>query len=361
MKPAFAALALLALTACSPGPSQPKAEPVAPPNVVVILADDLGYGDIGANGGTIIQTPHIDALARDGVRLTDGYVSAAVCSPSRAGLYTGRYQERLGFEFNVAGRDDRIGLPTDQRTIADMMKAAGYSTGLVGKWHQGKQKEYHPLSRGFDEYYGMLAGGSVYIDSRVQGVEAWPPDRQPIGRTDANAIFDGFEKVDPPEYLTDVFARKAADFIDRHKDERFFLMLTPNTPHTPLQATAKYLDRYRHIEEPNKRIYVAMVASLDDMVGRSSRSFASMTWKKTPWSCFSPITDARATSTTPARTPLSTVSNAFTWTAVFACHSSSSGRRGCPKERHSNTRRLRSICSPRWPPPRVPPPRLKTA
>ena len=267
MKPAFAALALLALTACSPGPSQPEAEPTAPPNVVVILADDLGYGDIGANGGTIIQTPHIDALARDGVRLTDGYVSAAVCSPSRAGLYTGRYQERLGFEFNVAQRDDRIGLPTDQRTIADMMKAAGYSTGLVGKWHQGKQKEYHPLSRGFDEYYGMLAGGSVYIDSRVQGVEAWPPDRQPIGRSDANAIFDGFEKVDPPEYLTDVFTRKAGDFIDRHKDERFFLMLTPNTPHTPLQATAKYLDRYRHIEEPNKRIYAAMVASLDDMVG----------------------------------------------------------------------------------------------
>lgn len=267
MKPAFAALALLALTACSPGPSQPEAEPAAPPNVVVILADDLGYGDIGANGGTMIQTPHFDALARDGVRLTDGYVSAAVCSPSRAGLYTGRYQERLGFEFNVAGRDDRIGLPANERTIADMMKAAGYSTGLIGKWHQGKQKEYHPLSRGFDEYYGMLAGGSVYIDSRVQGVEAWPPERQPIGRTDANAIFDGFEKVDPPEYLTDVFARKAADFIDRHKDERFFLMLTPNTPHTPLQATAKYLDRYRHIEEPNKRIYAAMVASLDDMVG----------------------------------------------------------------------------------------------
>ncbi len=262
----IAALVLgLVLVACSSGP--PAVESPAKPNIVVILADDLGYGDVSANGGTVIDTPNIDALAAQGVRLTDGYVAHPVCSPSRAGFYTGRYQQRFGFEYNVAGRDTQIGLPTDQTTIANVLKDAGYATGLVGKWHQGKKREYHPMSRGFDEYFGMLAGGSTYIDSRLPGVESWPVENAPTTRSDANAIFDGFEQIEVEEYITDVFADKAVDFIDRHKDKPFFLMMTPNTPHTPLQATKKYTDRYKHIEALNERIYAGMVSSLDDMVG----------------------------------------------------------------------------------------------
>ncbi len=258
-------LAGLLAAGCSSTPSE--AERRKKPNIVVVLADDLGYGDIGANGGTVIETPHIDELAAQGVRLTDGYVSHPVCSPSRAGLYTGVYQQRFGFEYNVAGRDTKVGLPTDRITIANMLKDAGYAAGLIGKWHQGKQRRHHPMSRGFDEYYGMLAGGSTYIDSRLPGVESWPEENAPTIRGPGNAIFEGFEPVEVEEYITDVFTAKAVDFIERHKEDPFFLMMTPNTPHTPLQTTTKYADRYKHIEAANERIYAGMVASLDDMVG----------------------------------------------------------------------------------------------
>ncbi len=256
-------VALLAV-ACS-APEHERQGP--PPNIVVILADDLGYNDLGSYGSQIIKTPHLDALARGGVRLTDGYVSAAVCSPSRAGLYTGRYQPRFGYEFNTSGRDTVVGLPTDQRTLADMLKTAGYATGLIGKWHLGKSERHHPLNRGFDEYFGHLSGGSTYIDSRMEGVESWPARNAPTTRPEGSAIYDGFEKVEVARYLTDVFAEKAVDFIRRHKDERFFLMLTPNAPHTPLQATAEYADRYRDVEEAGRRIFSAMVSSVDDYAG----------------------------------------------------------------------------------------------
>ena len=264
----------LALCGCGTSPSNQVAPPL--PNVIVMMVDDLGWGDIGANGGTVIKTPHIDALAAQGVRLTDGYVSAAVCSPSRAGLYTGRHQQRHGFEFNIAGRDTDTGMSTAEDTIADMMRARGYATGLIGKWHLGKQEQHHPLSRGFDEYYGMLAGGSTYIDSRDEGVESWPARNAPTVRTAANAIYDGREPVEVEEYITDVFRDKTVDFIERHKDERFFLMLTPNAPHTPLQATKEYLDRYRHIEKDSTRIYSAMVAAVDDYVGAVTSKLAEL-------------------------------------------------------------------------------------
>ncbi len=264
MKRASIALACSLAAACS-APTQEESS-AEPPNIVVIVADDLGYNDLGIYDSQFIETPHIDQLARRGVRLTDGYVSAAVCSPSRAGLYTGRYQPRFGYEYNPT-RNAGLGLPTDETTLANMMKEAGYVTGLIGKWHLGKPEKYHPLKRGFDEYFGLLSGGTSYIDSRKEGVESWPAENAPTTRSDSDAIFDGYKKIVVEEYLTDVFAEKAVDFIARHKDERFFLMLTPNTPHTPLQATAEYVDRYRHIEEDGKRIYAAMVGSLDDYVG----------------------------------------------------------------------------------------------
>src|SRR5262249_53336773 len=167
------------------------------PNVIVLLADDLGYADLGVQGARDVATPHIDSLAKHGVRCTSGYVSAPVCSPSRAGLLTGRYQQRFGHEFNPArlrSGGAGQGLPPDERTLADALRAAGYVTGLVGKWHLGEEEVFHPQKRGFDEFYGFLAGQHSYLDA---------DDR------DAGPILRGRQKAAADGYLTDVFAREA--------------------------------------------------------------------------------------------------------------------------------------------------------
>ena len=233
-----------------------------PPNVVFILADDLGYGDLGVYGSEIIQTPHIDALAAAGVRFDAGYVTAAVCSPSRAGLMTGRYPQRHGYEFNPSGQD--YGLSPDETTLAEVMRAAGYATGAIGKWQLGWGDGKHPLDRGFDEFFGMQSG-SIYIEPSAEGVENWSP--QPLPEVRRRPIFRGREPVEENDYLTDALTREALDFIERHRERPFFLYLAHYTPHVPLQATAKYLDRYRHIGDQKTRIFAAMVAALDDGVG----------------------------------------------------------------------------------------------
>lgn len=163
MKPfLFASIALsLAVGSSLDAAEDPKA---AKPNILVIVADDLGYGDIGVHGGKDVPTPHIDALAASGVRCGNGYVSAPYCSPSRAGFLTGCYQTRFGHEFNPhVGEESKLGLPLDKRTIANHLHAAGYTTGLIGKWHQGFDREHHPQSRGFDDYFGFLVGGHNYL------------------------------------------------------------------------------------------------------------------------------------------------------------------------------------------------------
>ncbi len=275
---AAALVAAALLFSCSPAEEgEEAAEQVAAlqrPNVVLIVADDLGYGDLGAYGSEVIATPHIDALAGAGVRLTDGHVSAAVCSPSRAGLMTGRYQSRFGYEYNPSfnfedGPEAGLGLPVTETTLADVLQGAGYATGLVGKWHLGVLDDYHPLNRGFDEFYGVFGGGTSYIDSRLPGTHSWPAEGAPTERDPhiARSIIDGREPVDVPEYLTDVFAAKAVDFIDRHADGPFFLTLALTAPHTPIQATDRYVDRNLHIEAEGARIYAAMVSSVDDAVG----------------------------------------------------------------------------------------------
>ncbi len=282
------ALALaLAATGCGPAPDAADAPPLPPPNVIVILVDDLGYGDIGANGSTVISTPHIDELAANGIRLTDGYASAAVCSPMRAGLYTGRYQNRFGYEYNPTANYERnadadLGLPVDEPTLGDMMRGAGYATGLVGKWHLGAREQYHPMNRGFDEFFGHLGGGTSYVDPNDTDAHRWPRQQPAAAEPNATrlapvvgdrgdgprAIMDGHEVVEVDEYLTDVFADRAVSFIERHAEEPFFLMLAPNAPHTPIQATGEYVSRFAHIEEEGARIFAAMVSSVDDMVGR---------------------------------------------------------------------------------------------
>jgi len=239
----------------------PGEAPAQPPNLIIILADDLGYGDLGVYGGEVIKSPNIDALAASGVRFTDGYVAAAVCSPSRAALMTGRYPQRFGYHFN---NNAGPGLPTSETTIATRLKAAGYATGIIGKWQLGMQDDRYPLARGFDEFFGM-ASGTIYIAPDTPGVESFSP--VPLPKTRQHPIYRGRQQVEVDGYITDVFTTEAVDFIDRHHDRPFFLYLAHFAPHVPLQATAKYLERYAHVEDTTTRIFAAMVSAVDDSVG----------------------------------------------------------------------------------------------
>jgi arylsulfatase A-like enzyme len=221
------------------------------PNIVVILADDLGYADLGVQGAEDLATPHIDSLARDGVRFPNGYVSGPVCAPTRAGLLTGRYPQRFGFEFNPPEpRAKEYGLPPGEPTLAERLKAAGYRTGMVGKWHLGFRPELTPPQRGFEEFFGFLSGMRSYF----------PRDR-------ADPILRGDEPVEESEYLTTAFGREAAGFVARHPAEPFFLYVAFSSVHAPLEATATDLARFPHIAERKRRTYAAMVASMDDAVG----------------------------------------------------------------------------------------------
>jgi arylsulfatase A-like enzyme len=144
-----------------------------PPNILLMVADDLGYGELGCQGNPEIPTPHIDSLAKNGVRFTSGYVTAPVCSLSRAGLMTGRYQQRFGHELNAIGRQnlgESVGLPLSEKTLADHLKSGGYATGVVGKWHLGGSPKFHPQKRGFDEFYGFLHEGHFYVPPPYRGV-----------------------------------------------------------------------------------------------------------------------------------------------------------------------------------------------
>ncbi|MDH7601668.1 MAG: sulfatase [Armatimonadota bacterium] len=224
------------------------------PNILVIVADDLGYADLGIQGCKDVPTPNIDSIGRNGVRFTNGYVPCPVCSPTRAGLQTGRYQQRFGHEFNPGNNPGpNFGLPLTEITIANRLKKAGYATGLVGKWHLGFAPEFHPLKRGYDEFFGFLGGAHSYFFK----------DPQPVN----NAILRGTEPVTEDTYLTDAFAREAVAFIKKHAGHPFFLMLCFNAIHTPMQATEKYLRRFRHISDPKRQTMAAMLSAMDDAVG----------------------------------------------------------------------------------------------
>ncbi|GAB5441475.1 MAG: N-acetylgalactosamine-6-sulfatase [Fuerstiella sp.] len=267
----------------------------ARPNIVIIVADDLGYGELGCQGNPQIPTPHIDSLADDGVRFTNGYVTAAFCSASRAGLLTGRYQARFGYEFNPIGaqnEDPDAGLPTGQKTLANLLHDVGYTTALVGKWHLGGTSRYNPMRRGFDEFFGFLHEGHFFVPPPYDGVStmlrrrAIPGRKQgrwhsADGRTvltthmghdepdyDAdNPIYRGGQPVVETEYLTDAFSREAAGFIRRNADRPFFLYLAYNAVHSPLQGLDDYMKKFEHIEDVHRRIFAAMLSNLDDGVG----------------------------------------------------------------------------------------------
>jgi len=221
------------------------------PNLLILYADDLGWGELGCQGSKDIPTPHIDSIARNGLRFTQGYVAGTYCSPSRAGLLTGRYPTRFGHEFNSSHNVG--GLSQKETTIADRLRAQGYATAAIGKWHLGGQPANLPTKRGFDEFYGTLANTPFFhptnfVDTRVSN--------------EAATVQDG------KFYTTDAYAERAVDWLEKNKAKPWFLYLPFNAQHAPLQAPQKYLDRFPNIADEKRKIFAGMLSAMDDAVGR---------------------------------------------------------------------------------------------
>jgi len=229
---------------------------VKKPNILVIVADDLGYGETSMQEFTReIPTPNIDALAKSGVRFTSGYVSGPYCSPTRAALMTGRYQQRFGHEFNpgpAEASSPNFGLSLEEKTLGDRLKAAGYRTSWIGKSHLGYLPQYHPLKRGFDEYFGFLGGAHDYLDAAGDA---------------HNPILRGTQPVNNIGYTTDAFGAEAVNFIDKHTAEPWLCYLAFNAVHAPLESTEKYLSRFSNIDEKKRQTFAAMLSAMDDAVG----------------------------------------------------------------------------------------------
>lgn len=249
--------------------AQIGAAKIEKPNMIVIMCDDLGYADVGFNGCQDIPTPHIDSIARNGVRCTNGYVAYSVCGPSRAGFMTARYPQRFGFERNpqYQPQDPDMGLTREEKTIAELLRPAGYHSGIIGKWHLGAHiPTSHPMKRGFDEFYGHLGGGHVYFPEKLTIRRS--QDAKGESESYRTWLMKNFEPVPPRKYLTDDFSDEAVSFVERNRDWPFFLFLSYNAPHTPLEATEKYLNRFNDIQDPKRKTYAAMVSAVDDGVGR---------------------------------------------------------------------------------------------
>jgi len=240
----------------------------AKPNLIIILTDDQGYGDVGFNGCKDIPTPNLDSIAKCGVHFPNGYVSYSVCSPSRAGLLTGRYEQRFGHERNPAWlpQVETVGLPLAESTLADALGKRGYQSGLIGKWHLGAHPDLHPLKRGFNEFFGHLGGGHRYFADELTIQD--PNHAKNENDSYRLWIMRDHTPVRTTNYLTDEFSDEAARFVERHKGEPFFLYLAYNAPHGPLQASEKYLSRFPNIKNERRRTYAAMVSAVDDGVGR---------------------------------------------------------------------------------------------
>jgi arylsulfatase A-like enzyme len=238
-----------------------------PPNVIVIISDDQGYADVGFHGSKEIFTPNIDRIANNGVVFSEGYVSYAVCSPSRAGLITGRYQNRFGYTRNIllAPKDSLMGLPLSEQTLPDVLNNVNYNTKAIGKWHLGAHESLVPERRGFDEFFGFIIGGHRYFPEDLTLNDLTKARRQMDGYV--TRIYDNGKRIDTKKYLTEELSDNAVKFIEDNSDNPFFLYLSYNAPHTPLQATERDLERNKHIEVEKRRTYAAMVSSMDDGIG----------------------------------------------------------------------------------------------
>ena len=236
------------------------------PNIVFLFCDDAGYADFGFQGSKIMKTPNLDKLAKSGVKFTQGYVTDATCAPSRAGLMTGKYQQRFGYEeINVPGYmsenskflGDDMGLPLDQVTMADYLKKLGYTSAMIGKWHLGDADRFHPLKRGFDEFYGFRGGDRSYYAYK-DALKGNNLDKR---------MENGFGNFEEPKgYATDVFGEKAVSFIERNKDKPFFLYLAFNAVHTPMEATPEDLKKFPELVGTRQEV-AAMTLALDRACG----------------------------------------------------------------------------------------------
>jgi arylsulfatase A-like enzyme len=260
-----AILAVSVLASLAPVSLQAAPPSAAKLNILIILSDDHGYADVGFQGSNEVPTPHLDALAKSGVRCTSGYVTHPFCSPTRAALLTGRYQQRFGHEYNPVydPLDLTEGLPLNERLLPQFMKEADYATGYVGKWHLGSSPAHSPWRRGFDETFGFIGGGHRYID--------WTPNERqytlPITRNS--------QPVDLNEHLTAAFGNEAASFIRRHSGAPWLLYLAFNAPHGPHQPTAEREQRFAGIEPVVRRKYLAQISLLDDAVGTVIHALAA--------------------------------------------------------------------------------------
>lgn len=277
------------------------------PNVILIMADDLGKYEVSAYGAEDIETPNIDELASEGVLFQDAYVTAPICSPSRASILTGRYQQRYGFETQPmeyypsnlieynSGKNAKFlgdwklvtppsypkewevgkqGIPLTQMNLAEVMQASNYHTGIIGKWHLGYGKEQEPNNRGFDYQYGFYGAFSLYTPSqKTPGYKNFIQDdlsakhQWGMKRNETAAIKENGKVVKEDEYLTFAIRDKVIQYLNEHKDSSFFLYVPFSAPHVPFQAPESYYDQFDHIEDENRRVYLAMIKALDDAIG----------------------------------------------------------------------------------------------
>lgn len=262
---AFFAVGLIAMLPVHCASTATGAEDgVQRPNILIILADDMGYGDLGCMGSQQIRTPAIDEMRAAGVLCTQAYVASSVCSPSRAGLLTGRDPRRFGYEGNLnakaanyATRPELLGLPPGEHTLADHLKSASYQTALIGKWHLGTGQGFHPNDRGFDHFCGMLTGSHNYFPTAQK--HQLERNRKPLTNFSS-------------PYLTDFFTDEAIRWIDsshaQKQDSPWFMFLSYNAPHTPMQATEADMAACAHIADSKRRTYAAMMLALDRGVSR---------------------------------------------------------------------------------------------
>jgi arylsulfatase A-like enzyme len=286
------------------------------PNILIILVDDLGLYDMSYYGGDKVQTPHMDGIAHSGVAFDQAYVASPMCSASRAAILTGRYPQRFGFEFQMHDRYlknrleylgfkffmstdrwqaqpmekvprkrdiDMQGLPPSEITIADMLKARGYSTALIGKWHTGSHERNLPSNFGFEYQYGFFDAHSLFAPIGSEGItdqrikdDFTDQYNWKLGRKGPKGIFRNYERIEEKEHLTDAITRESIDYIRKNRDRPFFLMAAYNAPHTPLQAPDSYVEMFLSEPDPVKRVYYAMIKQLDDAIGRLMEEMESL-------------------------------------------------------------------------------------
>ena len=232
------------------------------PNFVFILADDLGYADLGCYGGREPCSPHLDRLAGEGLRFTDGYATSSVCSPTRFALATGRWQHRLrgGADEPIAGRSPDLGLPPDHPTLASLLRDAGYTTALIGKWHLGHPPHFGPLKSGYGEFFGPMGGAVDYFRHSTRG---------------GHDLYEGEDEVHCSGYLTDLLSDRAVAFVRKQKDSRspFLLSLHYTAPHWPWEtrddeAESRRIENIAHLDGGSVKTYLTMIRHMDEGIGR---------------------------------------------------------------------------------------------